>query len=61
MPDSFILSACRTPIGKFRSALSSLPAAHPGAVAVRDAVKQARIESGGWHALTNGKGVARSK
>ena len=45
MPDSFILSACRTPIGKFRGALSSLSATQLGAIVVRDAVARARIDS----------------
>jgi acetyl-CoA C-acetyltransferase len=41
MPDAFILSACRTPIGKFRGALSALPVTDLGAVAVREAVRRA--------------------
>jgi acetyl-CoA C-acetyltransferase len=41
MPDAFILSACRTPIGKFRGALSALPVTELGAVAVREAVRRA--------------------
>jgi acetyl-CoA C-acetyltransferase len=38
MSDAFILSACRTPIGKYRGSLSSLPATELGAVVVREAV-----------------------
>jgi acetyl-CoA C-acetyltransferase len=44
MPDAVLLSACRTPIGKFRGALSSLPAVELGAVAVREAVARAGCE-----------------
>jgi acetyl-CoA C-acetyltransferase len=43
MSDAFILSACRTPIGKFRSSLSSLAATELGAVAVREAVARAGV------------------
>jgi acetyl-CoA C-acetyltransferase len=44
MSDAFILSACRTPIGKFRGALSTLPATELGAIAVREAVARAGIQ-----------------
>ena len=44
MPDAFIISACRTPIGKFRGALSWLPATELGAIAVREAVTRAGVE-----------------
>jgi acetyl-CoA C-acetyltransferase len=44
MSDTFILSACRTPIGKFRGALSTLPATELGAIAVREAVARAGIQ-----------------
>jgi acetyl-CoA C-acetyltransferase len=40
-----ILSAARTPIGKFLGQLSGLPAAELGAVVVREAVKRAGIEA----------------
>jgi len=43
MSDAFILSACRTPIGKFRGALSSLPVTDLGAIAVREAVARAAL------------------
>lgn len=43
MSDALILSACRTPIGKFRGALSSLSAADLGAHAVRTAVERAGV------------------
>jgi acetyl-CoA C-acetyltransferase len=38
MPDSFIIAACRTPIGKFLGGLASLPATHLGTIAVREAL-----------------------
>jgi acetyl-CoA C-acetyltransferase len=41
MPDVFIYSACRTPLGKFRGALSSLSVTELGAIAVRGAVARA--------------------
>ncbi len=44
MSDAFILSACRTPIGKFRGSLSSLPVTELGAIAVREAVARAGVE-----------------
>ena len=44
MPDAFILSACRTPIGRFRGALSSVPATDLGAIVVRAAVAKANLE-----------------
>jgi acetyl-CoA C-acetyltransferase len=45
MPDALLLSACRTPIGKFRGSLSSLAATDLGAVVVREAVARAGVES----------------
>jgi len=44
MTDVVISSACRTPIGAFQGALSSLSAAELGAIAVREAVKRAGID-----------------
>lgn len=41
-----ILSACRTPIGKFRGALSTLTAPELGAVAIRAALEGAGVEPG---------------
>ena len=43
MPDVFILSAARTPIGKFGGALSTVPATDLGAVAIRAAVERSGI------------------
>ena len=41
-----ILSACRTPIGKYLGGLSSLPAPRLGALVIREAVRRAGIEPG---------------
>ena len=41
--EAVILSAARTPIGKFQGALSSVPATHLGAIAVKAAVDRAGI------------------
>ena len=43
MRDVYILSAARTPIGKFGGALSTTPATDLGAVAIRAAVERAGI------------------
>ena len=39
-----IISACRTPVGKFQGSLADLSAPQLGAVAVREAVKRANIQ-----------------
>ena len=41
-----ILSATRTPIGKFLGGLSPLPAPRLGAITVREAVRRAGIDHG---------------
>jgi len=43
--EAVILSAARTPIGKFQGSLSSVPAANLGAIAVRAAVERAGIHA----------------
>jgi acetyl-CoA C-acetyltransferase len=43
IPEVFVLSAARTPIGKFGGGLSTVPAADLGAVAIRAAVERAGI------------------
>jgi acetyl-CoA C-acetyltransferase len=43
MNDAYILSAARTPIGKFGGGLSTVPATELGAVAIRAAVERAGI------------------
>jgi acetyl-CoA C-acetyltransferase len=45
MSDAFILSGCRTPIGKFRRSLASVPVTELGAVAVREAIARAGCEA----------------
>ncbi|MDY3562893.1 acetyl-CoA C-acyltransferase [Gemmata sp. JC673] len=42
--DAFILSAARTPIGKFLGGLADLPAPKLGAVAIAEAVKRAGVK-----------------
>jgi acetyl-CoA C-acetyltransferase len=39
-----ILSACRTPIGKYLGAISSLQATRLGAIAIREAVRRANVD-----------------
>ena len=39
-----ILSACRTPIGKYLGAISSLPAPRLGAITIKEAVRRAGID-----------------
>jgi acetyl-CoA C-acetyltransferase len=43
MTDAFLLSAARTPIGKFLGGLSEVPAPQLGATAVAEALRRARI------------------
>jgi acetyl-CoA C-acetyltransferase len=43
MQTVYIVSAARTPIGCFQGALSSIPAPHLGAIAIRSALERARI------------------
>ncbi|HEY1897670.1 MAG TPA: acetyl-CoA C-acetyltransferase [Terracidiphilus sp.] len=45
MKDAVIVSAVRTPIGKFQGALQSFPAPRLGALVVRDAIRRAGIEA----------------
>src|SRR5438045_5997692 len=42
--DVVIISACRTPVGKFQGSLSDLSAPQLGAAAVREAVKRANLD-----------------
>src|SRR5438477_8521377 len=42
--DAFILSAVRTPIGKFLGALADVPAPKLGAVAIAEALKRANVK-----------------
>ena len=41
--DAFILSAVRTPIGKFLGELADVPATRLGAVAIAEAIKRANV------------------
>jgi acetyl-CoA C-acetyltransferase len=43
--DVVIISACRTPVGKFQGSLSDLSATQLGAIVVREAVKRAGIDA----------------
>src|SRR5438876_190041 len=42
--DVVIISACRTPVGKFQGSLSDLSAPQIGAIVVREAVKRAKLD-----------------
>ena len=42
--DAVILSACRTPVGKFQGSLSDFSAPQLGAIVVREAVKRASLD-----------------
>ncbi len=43
MPEAFILSAARTPIGRYLGGLSDVPAPQLGAAAVAEALRRARV------------------
>jgi acetyl-CoA C-acetyltransferase len=43
LEDVVIISACRTPVGKFQGSLSDLSATQLGAIAVKEAVKRANL------------------
>jgi acetyl-CoA C-acetyltransferase len=45
MPQAVIVSACRTPIGRFQGKLASLKAPQLGAIAIREAVRRAGIDA----------------
>src|SRR5437879_11861637 len=42
--DVVIISACRTPVGKFQGSLSELSAPQLGAIVVREAVQRAKLD-----------------
>jgi acetyl-CoA C-acetyltransferase len=46
MPEALILSAARTPIGKFLSAFADIPAPQLGAIAVAEALRRANVPPG---------------
>jgi acetyl-CoA C-acetyltransferase len=43
MADAFLLSAARTPIGKYLGSLADVPAPQLGAVAIAEAIRRARV------------------
>lgn len=45
MADAFLLSAARTPIGKYLGSLADVPAPQLGAVAIAEALRRARVPS----------------
>jgi acetyl-CoA C-acetyltransferase len=45
MTDVVIAGAARTPVGSFNGSLSSLPASHLGALAIKEAMKRAKVEA----------------
>ncbi|RPJ58924.1 MAG: acetyl-CoA C-acyltransferase, partial [Acidobacteria bacterium] len=46
MKDALILSACRTPIGKYLGALSSFSATQLGTIVVREALQRSGLDAG---------------
>ena len=56
MNDVYILSAARTPIGKFGGGLSTTPATELGAVAIRAAVERSGIAAGAGRRGDHGPG-----
>jgi acetyl-CoA C-acetyltransferase len=44
MPEAVIVSACRTPIGKFQGGLSSFRAPELGTIAIREALRRASVD-----------------
>ena len=67
MPDAYILSACRTPIGRFQGDFAPIPATDLGAIAVREAVARAGVPQAEidevilGHVLTSGVGQAPAR
>ena len=65
--DPVIVSAARTPVGKFMGGLASLPATRLGAIAVREAVRRAGIDAALidevllGHVVTAGAGQAPAR
>src|SRR5262245_39079133 len=43
MTSSYLIAACRTPIGKFQGSLAGIPATKLGAIAVAEAVRRAGV------------------
>ena len=66
-PDVFIVGAARTPIGKFLGGLSPLKASDLGAIAIREAMRRARVGGGEveevlmGHVVQGGQGQAPAR
>jgi len=64
MPNSYIVAACRTPIGKYLGGLSSFSAPQLGAITIREAVRRAGVDAAlideviMGHVLQGGSGQA---
>jgi acetyl-CoA C-acetyltransferase len=58
MPEAYLLSAARTPIGGFRGSLATLPATELGAAAIRAAVARASVPSDAIEQVVMGNVVA---
>src|SRR5262245_55341253 len=43
MTNSYIVAACRTPIGKFLGGLSAVPVTHLGAAVVREVLRRSQL------------------
>jgi acetyl-CoA C-acetyltransferase len=67
MPEAVIVSACRTPIGSFMGALSSIPAPRLGALVVEESIRRAGIKKDDvqevvmGNVLTAGEGQAPAR
>ncbi len=44
MPDAVIVSACRTPIGRFQGGLASFTSPQLGSLAIREALRRAKVD-----------------
>ncbi|MCY2964409.1 MAG: acetyl-CoA C-acyltransferase, partial [Planctomycetota bacterium] len=67
MPPAYVISACRTPIGKFLGGLREVPAPELAAVAIREALSRAEISPAAvnevilGHILSGGVGQAPAR
>ncbi len=67
MQDAFILSACRTPIGRFQGVFASVPATELAAISIHEAVTRAHLSFAAidevilGHVLTTGVGQAPAR
>ncbi|MDG6985719.1 MAG: thiolase family protein [Nitrososphaerota archaeon] len=58
MRDPVIVSACRTPIGKFGKSLVGVPATELGALVIEEAMKRAKLKPGGVDEVIMGNVVS---